>query len=121
MTNLLNKHTMYACKLNAARLVGEYSNEEVRQRADLRHIPATIKLSERRRLLEAAIAQEMYWLEMGQLTLQPRATLRAWARQLHIPFSPQTNNVHLAWEIAMVIVRAQIPVKVTNDRKLLLL
>jgi len=111
----------YTTQQTASRVVNEYTVEEMRKRADLRNIAMNdLTLAERRKLLEQAIAQEMFILEASQLTLESPSNLHKLARACGLTPGKEFDSVHLAWEIAMIIVREQIPFRFTAQRKLII-
>ncbi len=109
----------YTTQQTASRVVNEYTVEEMRKRADLRIISDSWGTADRRKLLEKAIAQEMYLLEASQLTLESPSILNKLARACRLATGKEFDSVHLAWEIAMVIVRDQIPFRLSPQRKLI--
>lgn len=109
--------TCFTAQQSAQRLVNTYTKEEVLQRAKLRNIPSDLPLKQQRYLLQDRITREIYILEYTRMTQWSQTKLRRLATRLHIP----TDTEHLAWMIAMVIVRDQIPYSFTSKKNIQLL
>jgi hypothetical protein len=105
----------------AHRMVQEYTKKEVFEKAEIRHVPSELPVRTQRILLEKIIAEEKYILEVSNLTLYPRKKLENLAKKLHINHGESYDSVHLAWEIALIIVRDKIGYKFNNQRQLMIL
>jgi len=103
------------------RMVQEYTKKEVMQKAEIRHVPSELPIRMQRILLEKIICEEKYILEVSNLTLYPRKKLEHLAKKLHINHTESYDNVHLAWEIALIIVRDKIGYKFNSQRHLKIL
>ena len=109
-----------ACQ-TAHRMVQEYTKKEVSQKAEIRHIPSELPIRTQRIMLEKIICEEKYILDVSNLTLSPRKKLENMAKKLHINVDQSFDNVHLAWEIALIIVRDKMAYKFNHQRQLVIL
>lgn len=122
MTDALQyPQTYLSAAQTAHRMVQEYTKKEVIEKASVRHVPSELPIRTQRNLLENIIAEEKYILEVSSLTLYPRKKLEWLASKLHIDHRETYDNVHLAWEIAMMIVRGKISYKFNKHRQLTLM
>lgn len=121
MTHHQYPQSYFSAQQTAYRMVLEYSKKNVAEKGKIRHISDQLPAKTQRSLLEKAIAEEIYILDVSKLPLYESPQLHKMARLLNISTTESHDNVHLAWEIAMVIVRDKIAYKFNNDRQLVIL
>jgi hypothetical protein len=105
----------------AHKIVSEYSKSEIYKRAKLRNILPDLSLEKQKNLLEDMITREMYILEMTNLPLWTPEKLKNLAKKLKLDTKQYPDTVHLAWMIALVIIRDKIPYKFNKNREIVIL
>jgi len=106
---------------SAHKIVSNYSRNEVEKRAKLRNISTQQPLELQKSQLQDQITREIYILEISNLTLWPTSKIYSLSRKLKIKPQDFPDTVHLAWIIALTIIRDKIPYKFNRKRDILLL
>ena len=118
---LILKQACFVAKHQAKRLVSEYTKDEVRTRGKIRGISDLLTMTQQRMLLEEAIAKEMFILDVSHLTMEKKVKLQKLASRLKIDQVKQFDSVHLAWLIALTMVKDKVKYKFNSHREIIMI
>lgn len=114
------KQICFAAQQKAHTLVEAYTFDQVAEKAELRGLKAdSPKLL--RTALKNVITKELYILEVTRMELWPKKDLEKLGRGLELTKAQMQNvgdEIHLAWLIALMLIRDQHPYEFTSERKI---
>lgn len=114
----LRKQICFACQLEAHRLVHQYTNQDVLEKAEIRGIPTKHQsFSQLRQHLLTSITKEKFILNMTNMILWDVTKQKQLARKLHIRQCRYSRTIPLALIIAMVMVRENVKYKLVKNRQ----
>jgi len=112
------KQICFVAQQTAHHLIEDYTKEEIDQKARLRRVDMKLPLKKKKEVLEDLLTRELYILDVTNLTLWSPDELHPLAVKLKIDPNDFPDTIHLAWMIAMMIVRDHVPYHFTTKRKI---